>query len=89
MPLTKEVSYDVHVLEDGQLQVRTITRIMEDGEELNKHYHRKVVDVGDDVSLEPTLIQEVAVAVHTPERKAARDAKKLKDKEDKDGPSTN
>lgn len=72
MPITKEISHDCQVLEDGQLQVRQITRIMEDGVELSKQYHRHVVDVGDDVTNESQLVKDIAQGVHTPARVSAR-----------------
>ena len=63
-------------LEDGQIQVRQITRFMENGVELSKSYHRHVVDVGDDVTNEPQIIKDVASQLHTTARKTARDAVK-------------
>ena len=72
MALTKEITHDGQVLEDGQIQVRRITRIMEDGVQLSKTYHRHVVDVGDDVTNEPQIIKDIAQNLHTPERIAAR-----------------
>ena len=74
MPITKRTQHTVTVLSDGQLQVREETIIEEDGVELTRTYHRSVVDVGDDVSTAPAIVQELAAAVHTPERKAARSA---------------
>ena len=74
MALTKEITYDGQFLEDGQIQVRQITRIMEDGVELSKAYHRHVVDVGDDVTNESQIVKDVAQNLHTPARKTARDA---------------
>ena len=74
MALEKVVTYDCNVLENGVIQMRTITRIMEDGVEISKAYHRKVLDVGDDVTNEPDIIKEIAQAVHTPARQAARQA---------------
>jgi hypothetical protein len=72
MTLEKVVTHDCQVLEDGQIQARTITRIMEDGVELSKSYHRKVIDVGADVTNETDMWKSVAQAVHTPARIAAR-----------------
>ncbi len=68
MAITKVVTHDCSVLEDGQIQVREITRIMEDGKELSKTFHRHVVDVGGDCSGECELVSSIAAAVHTPER---------------------
>ena len=72
MTLEKVISHDCSVLEDGQIQCREITRIMENGQELSKTYMRWVVDVGEDVSAQPQLIKDVATNMHTPERVKAR-----------------
>ena len=72
MALTKEYETQTTVLPDGQLQVRTATIIMEDGVELSKSYHRKVIDVGGDVSSESQLVQDIASSVHTQSRINAR-----------------
>lgn len=77
MALTKETVTDlIEVLEDGRMQVRTATRVLEDGVVLSQSFHRHVVDVGDDVSGESQLVQDVAQNMHTSDRKAARDAEK-------------
>jgi hypothetical protein len=44
MALTKETVVDkIEVLEKGQVQVRTATRVLEDGVELSSSFHRHVV----------------------------------------------
>ena len=44
MALTKETVVDkIEVLEKGSVQVRTATRIMEDGVQLSSSFHRHVV----------------------------------------------
>jgi arginine utilization protein RocB len=82
MALTKEVVIDqITVLEDGQMQVREVTRIMEDGVELSKSYHRHVVSPGDDLTKEDAKVAEVGTVVHTEQVKddfkAKQDADKL------------
>jgi len=74
MAITKQITHDGQFLEDGQIQVREITRLMEDGVELSKTYHRHVVDVGDDLTNEPQIVKDVAQNLHTPARKTARQA---------------
>jgi hypothetical protein len=76
--LEKVITYDGQFLEDGQIQVRRITRIMEDGVQLSKSYHRHVVDVGDDLTGQPEIVRNVAAGLHTPARVAARRAFKAK-----------
>jgi len=72
MALTKEVIADkVEVIstkdEDGNdksvVQVRTATRIVEDGEVISSSYHRHVISAGDDYSQEPANVQAICNAV--------------------------
>jgi len=67
MAITKEILVDkCEVLGDWkQLQVRTATRIKEDGVLLSETYHRHVVEPGDDLSGEDALVQSVGGVVHT------------------------
>jgi hypothetical protein len=68
MALTKEVAIDkIEVLENGTLQVRQVTRIMEDGKELSSSYHRWAFAPGADVSAQPQNVQAIASAAWTPE----------------------
>lgn len=73
MALTERKEAQVTVLPDGQLQVRETTIIERDGVEVTRAHHRKVVEVGADVSAEEPLVQEIAQAVHTPARVQARE----------------
>lgn len=68
MALTKETVVDkIEVLENGALQVRRATYIVEDGVRLpNPAYHRSVVSPGDDTSQEDARVKAVAAAVQTP-----------------------
>ena len=67
MSLTKEVSADkieVVATEDGTvIQVRTATRIVEDGAVISQSYHRHVINSGDDWSSEPSNVQAICNAV--------------------------
>ncbi len=81
MALTKETVVDkIEVLELGQVQVRTATRVLEDGTQLSSSFHRHVVvpsvktdDVwGDtDISGEDARVQAIATATWTAEVKTA------------------
>lgn len=76
MAITKEVVIDqITVLEDGQIQVRECTRIMEDGVELSKSYHRHVASPDSDMAKEDKKVADIAKVVHT---KAVKDAFKAK-----------
>jgi hypothetical protein len=67
MALTKEQVIDkIEVVENGVLQVRQVTRIMEDGKELSSSYHRWSFAPGDDVSDQPANVQAIATAAWTP-----------------------
>ncbi len=76
MAITKETVVDkCEVLGDyKQLQVRTATRIKEDGVLLSETYHRHVVEPGDDLSGEDALVRSVGGAVHTSDVITAWDA---------------
>jgi len=67
MSLTKEVSADkieVVTTEEGTVvQVRTATKVLEDGEVISSSYHRHVIQSGDDYSSEPANVQAVCSAV--------------------------
>jgi len=81
MALTKKTVVDkIEVLEMGQVQVRTATRVMEDGVALSSSFHRHVVEpsvkTGDtwadtDISGEDARVQAVATATWTSDVKTA------------------
>lgn len=70
--LTKTTVVDrIETLENGCVQVRAATRIMEDGAVISQSFHRHVVAPGDDYSGEDARVQAICAAVHTPEVIAA------------------
>jgi len=72
MSLTKEQAIDkIEVTEYGVLQVRQVTRIMEDGNQLSSSYHRWSYQPGEDISEQPANVQAIAAAAWTPEVIAA------------------
>ena len=67
MSLSKEQVIDkIEVVENGTLQVRQVTRIMEDGKQLSSSYHRWAFAPGDDVSEMPANVQAIAATAWTP-----------------------
>jgi hypothetical protein len=60
--------------EHRAVQVRTCTKVMEDGVELSSGYHRHVISAGQDYSNESPEVQAICAAVHTPEVIAAYQA---------------
>ena len=81
MALSKVTVVDkIEVLEKGQVQVRTATRVLEDGVELSSSFHRHVVTpsvkTGDtwadtDISGEDARVQAIATATWTSSVKTA------------------
>ena len=84
MALTKETVVDkIEVLEMGQVQVRTATRVKEDGAVLSSSFHRHVVVpstkasgswADTDISGEDSRVQAVANATWTDSVKTAYQA---------------
>ena len=82
MAITKETVVDkVEVLEMGQVQVRTATKIVEDGNELTRSFHRHVLQPSvkntegawedTDISGEDAKVQAICNATWTDEVKTA------------------
>jgi len=68
MALTKETVVDkIEVLENGTLQVRSATRVLEDGEVLSSSFHRHVLAPGDDTTNEDAKVVAIATATWTPD----------------------
>jgi len=68
MALEKQIVVDlIETIENGCVQVRTCTRIVEDGKQISGTFHRHVVVPGADYSTEDTKVQAICAAVHTPE----------------------
>ena len=66
MSLEKIISVDlIEVLENGCVQVRTKTAILEDGKQISGNFHRHVVAPGDDYSGEDARVQAICSATHT------------------------
>jgi hypothetical protein len=55
----------IEVLENGCVQVRTKTAIMEDGKQISSTFHRHVVAPGDDYAGEDARVQAICAATHT------------------------
>lgn len=75
MSLEKQIVVDViQVMECGSVQVRTSTRIVEDGKTLSENYHRHVIAPGDDYSNEDDRVKAICAAIQTPQTIAAYQA---------------
>jgi hypothetical protein len=82
MALTKETVIDqITVTENGTVLVRETTKIIEDGVELSKQFHRTSFAPNDDISSQPANVKAICKAVWTAEvvaaYKAEQEANKL------------
>lgn len=68
MTLEKKVTVDlIEVVENGCVQVRTKSAILENGEQISGTFHRHVVAPGDDYSQEDDRVKAICQITHTPE----------------------
>jgi len=64
--LEKVISVDlIEVVENGSIQVRTKTAIMEDGKQISSKFHRHVVAPGNDYSGEDARVKAICSVTHT------------------------
>ena len=67
MSLTKEQVIDkIEIIENGVVQIRQATKILEDGNELSKSYHRWTIAPGQDYSDQPDNVKAICAVAHTP-----------------------
>ena len=72
MSLTKETTIDkIEIVENGIVQVRQVTRVLEDGQQLSQSYHRWSLFPGQDISDQETNVQAICNAAWTSEVKSA------------------
>jgi len=75
MALTKSIVVDqITVTEGGGVLYREATRILEDGVELSKTYHRSSLTPGQDLTGVPANVQAICAAAWTAEIVAAFNA---------------
>jgi hypothetical protein len=73
--IEKQTAVDqITVCENGIILYREATRIIEDGKELTKTYHRTSLTPGQDLTGQPQKVQDIANTVWTPEVIAAYQA---------------
>lgn len=67
MALTEQTVIDhIGILEDGQIQVRSARRILDNGVRIAETYHRVVLEPGQDVTSYPPRLQSVCATLWTP-----------------------
>jgi hypothetical protein len=75
MAITKETAVDqVTVTENGIVLYREATRVIEDGKDIAKTYHRTSLMPGQDLSGQPANVVAICNAAWTPEVIAAYQA---------------
>jgi hypothetical protein len=68
MALTKATVVDqITVTENGIVLYREVTKIVEDGAEISRKYHRTSLTPGQDLAGQPANVQAIAAAAWTPE----------------------
>jgi hypothetical protein len=73
--LEKQTVVDlVEALENGTVQVRTAAKIIDDGVEINRTFHRHVIVPGADYSQEDAKVQAICAVIQTPDVIAAYEA---------------
>ena len=66
MALEKVITADlVEVVQNGCVQVRTKTTILEDSKEISSTFHRHVVAPGDNYNAEDARVKAICAAIHT------------------------
>jgi len=75
MTLTKETTIDqITVTENGTVLYRQATRIMEDGKEISKQFHRTSLMPGQDITGQPANVAAICNVAWTTEVLAAYQA---------------
>jgi hypothetical protein len=55
----------IEIVENGSVQIRTKTAILEDGKQISSSFHRHVIAPGDDYSTEDARVKAICAATHT------------------------
>jgi hypothetical protein len=61
----------IEVVENGTVQVREVNRVLKDGGEIARNYHRWTLTPGQDVSDQAANVQAICQAAWTPEVRQA------------------
>jgi len=66
--ITEQKTVDrIEVVESGAVQVREVNRVLKNGAEIARNYHRWVLAPGQDVSDQPDNVKAICQAAWTPE----------------------
>jgi hypothetical protein len=73
--INKETTVDqITITENGIILYREATKIIEDGKELTKTYHRTSLTPGQDITNQPQRVKDICSTVWTPAVIAAYEA---------------
>ena len=72
MALEKQVEEHLEILPNGNIQIKTVTKILDDGVVIASTNHRSVAEPGQDISLYSQRVQDIASSLWTPELIASR-----------------
>lgn len=60
MALSKQTIFDaITIRSTGHIEIRMATVVTDDGEEMGRKFHRRLITPGDDVTGEPQKIQQL------------------------------
>jgi len=76
MALTEKTEQKLEILPNGIIQVQDIRVILDNDVEISRTFHRKVIDVDDNVANESPRIKAIAPQIWTAQVKAARISEK-------------
>lgn len=73
--ITEQKTIDkIEVVENGTVQVREVNRVLKDGAEIARNFHRWTLAPGQDISDQAANVQAICQAAWTPEVIAAYQA---------------
>ena len=68
MQIEKIVIVDqITAKENGCIEIRVANKIVEDGKEINRSFHRYAIAPGQDYSAEDDRVKAICQVIHTPE----------------------
>ena len=77
MALSKVVEVEaITVLSSGHVEVREVTKVMDDGKVIGKEYRRYVVEPGDEFGDKVKEVKDICSLTQTPEKVAAHRTRK-------------
>lgn len=76
MPLEKQVEEHLEILPNGNIQIKTVTKVLDDGVVIATTNHRSICEPGDVVIDKSDRVKDIATVIWKPEVIAAHQAEK-------------